>query len=132
MLRRRLVLILTIAIAMGLLTGYLVYKSVNRPAGQQAETEDILVASANITPGEGLTPQHVKLAPWPKPMVPSGALRAVKDVEGRAARSSMVSGEPVLDSKLTPAGGGGLMPVLVPSGKRAVSIMVEQAAHRPV
>ncbi len=130
MLRRRVVLVLVIAIAMGLLTGYFVYKAANRPIGQQAETEDILVANANINPGEGLTAQHVKLAPWPKPNVPPGALRAVKDVEGRAARSSMVNGEPVLDSKLTAAGGGGLMPVLVPNGKRAVSIIVEQATQR--
>ncbi len=130
MLRRRMVVVLVIAVSMGLVTGYMVYKSVNKPAGQQAETEDILVASANIGPGEGITAQHVKLAPWPKPMVPPGALRAVKDAEGRAARSSMVAGEPVLDSKLTTAGGGGLMPALVPSGKRAVSIVVEQALQK--
>jgi pilus assembly protein CpaB len=127
--RRRVVVVLVIAVAMGLVTGYLVYKSVNKPAGQ-AETEDILVANANINLGEALTPQHVKLAPWPKPMVPTGALRAVKDVEGRTAKASMVDGEPILDSKLTVAGGGGLMPVLVPTGKRAVSIIVEQATQK--
>lgn len=130
MVRRRLVLVLVIAISMGLLTGYLVYKSINKPAVQQAETEAILVASANIGLGEAMTPQHVKLAPWPKPMVPPGALRSIKDVEGRTAKSSMVDGEPVLDSKLTAAGGGGLMPVLVPNGKRAVSIVVEQATQK--
>ncbi len=130
MLRRRVVLVLVIAIAMGLLTGYLVYKSVSKPAVQQADTEDILVARANIGLGEAVTPQHVQLAPWPKPMVPPGSLRAVKDVEGRTARASMVAGEPVLDSKLTAPGGGGLMPVLIPAGKRAVSIIVEQATQK--
>jgi pilus assembly protein CpaB len=129
-LRRRVVLVLVIAVAMGLLTAYLVYKSVNKPAVQQAETEEILVARANIGLGEAMTPQHVQLTPWPKPMVPPGSLRAVKDVEGRTARASMVAGEPVLDSKLTAAGGGGLMPVLIPTGKRAISILVEQATQK--
>ncbi len=130
MVRRRLVLVLVIAISMGLLTGYLVYKSVNKPALQQAETEEILVARATVGLGEALTSQHVKLAPWPKPMVPPGSLRSVTDVEGRTARASLVEGEPVLDSKLTAKGGGGLMPVLIPPGKRAVSIIVEQATQR--
>jgi pilus assembly protein CpaB len=42
----------------------------------------------------------------------------------------MFAGEPVLDSKLAPAGQGGLMPVLIPVGKRAVSIIVEQATQK--
>ncbi len=129
MLRRRVVLVLAIAVVMGLVTGYLVYKTANKSV-VQAEAEDILVANANINLGEVVTPRHVKLAPWPKPMVPTGALRAVKDVEGRTAKASMIAGEPVLDSKLTAAGGGGLMPVLIPNGKRAVSIIVEQATQK--
>src|SRR5512146_1029544 len=111
---------------MGLITSYLVYKSVSQPAVQQAETEDVLVAKANIAIGEALTPNHVRVAPWPKGTVVPGSLRSVKDIEGRVAKSSIVAGEPVLESKLTPPGGGGLMPVLVPPGKRALSIVVEQ------
>jgi pilus assembly protein CpaB len=115
---------------MGLVTSYLVYKSVSKPAVQQAETEDVLVANANIAIGEALTPNHVKVAPWPKGTVVPGSLKTVKDIEGRVAKSSIVAGEPVLDSKLTPPGGGGLMPVLVPAGKRAISIVVEQAVQK--
>ncbi len=115
---------------MGLITSYLVYKSVSKPAVQQVETEDVLVAKANIAIGEALTPNHVKVTPWPKGTVVPGSLRTVKDIEGRVAKSSIVAGEPVLESKLTPPGGGGLMPVLVPPGKRAISIVVEQAVQK--
>lgn len=130
MFRRRLVLVLMLAVAMGLLTSYLVYRTVKAATGQQADTEEILVAGVNIGLGEALTPKHVKLSPWPKPTVPPGSLRSVKDAEGRVSRASMLVGEPVLDAKLAPAGQGGLMPVLVPTGKRAVSILVDQAVQR--
>ena len=88
------------------------------------------MAKANISLGEALTPNHIKLAPWPKATMPPGSLRSLKDAEGRLARTTMFAGEPVLDSKLAPAGQGGLMPVLIPVGKRAVSIIVEQATQK--
>ncbi len=130
MLRRRLVLVLVIAVSLGLLTSYLVYKSASKPMVQQIEMEQILVAKANISPGEALTSSHVQLTPWPKATVLPGVMRSLKEVEGRVAKSSMVAGEPILDSKLAPVGQGGLMPVLVPNGKRAVSIVVEQATQK--
>ena len=87
------------------------------------------MAAANISLGEALTPNHIKLAPWPKATIPLGAVRSLKDAEGRLARTAMFAGE-LLDSKLAPAGQGGLMPVLVPIGKRAVSIIVDQAIQK--
>jgi pilus assembly protein CpaB len=125
-----LVLVLALAMSLGLLTSYLVYRSVNRPRVQQAETEQVAVAAANIAVGEALTSSHIKLTPWPKATVLPGSLRSAKDLDGRVARVSIVAGEPILESKLAPAGGGGLMPVLVPTGKRAVSIIVEQAIQK--
>ncbi len=130
MFRRRLVLVLVLAAAMGTLTGFFVYRAVKTAGGQGAPTEEILVADVNVTVGEALTSKHVKLAAWPKTAVPSGSLRAVKDAEGRVARASMVIGEPVLDAKLAPAGQAGLMPVLVPTGKRAVTIKVDEAVQK--
>jgi pilus assembly protein CpaB len=128
--QRRVVLILVLATGLGLLTSYLVYQAVTTARGQQPESEEIAVAAANISVGELLTAQHVKSTQWPKAVIPVGVVRASKDAEGRVARVSMVVGEPILDAKLAPAGQGGLMPVLVPSGKRAVTIKVDEAAQK--
>ncbi len=117
MLRRRLIIVLSIAVLMGLITAYLVYTTTTKPRTEQAAVDDIVVAQANIAMGESVTAKHIKLSPWPKVALPPGSLRAVKDAEGRVARSSIVVGEPVVDSKLTPPGQGGLMPVIVPAGK---------------
>jgi pilus assembly protein CpaB len=122
--------ILVLATVLGLFTSYLVFQAVKTARGQQAETEEIVVAAANMNVGEVLTSQHIKLAQWPKSMIPAGSVREAKAAEGRIARASIVAGEPILDAKLAPAGQGGLMPVLIPPGKRAVTIKVDEAAQK--
>ncbi len=130
MVQRRVVVILVLASALGVFTSYLVYQAVKTARGQQAETEEIVVAAANMNVGEVVTSQHIKLAQWPKSMIPAGSVREAKAAEGRVARVSIVAGEPILDAKLAPAGQAGLMPVLVPTGKRAVTIKVDEAAQK--
>lgn len=130
MVQRRVVVILALASTLGVFTSYLVYQAVKTARGQQTETEEIVVAAANMNVGEVLTSQHIKLAQWPKSMIPAGSVREAKAAEGRVARVSIVAGEPILDAKLAPAGQAGLMPVLVPTGKRAVTIKVDEAAQK--
>ena len=128
--RRRVLVAMTLAIVMGLAASYVVYQVVKTAQGKKAATEQLAVAAANIAVGEALTAKHIKIAEWPDSTVPAGALRSAKDAEGRVARTSIVAGEPLLDAKLAPAGQGGLMPVLVPAGKRAVTIKVDEAIQK--
>ncbi len=129
MLKRRFVAF-ALAIAMGLITSTLVYRAVKSARASQDGVEQIVVAAVNISLGEALTSQHVKMSAWPASSLPPGTLRSVKDAEGRVARVSMVPGEAIQDSKLAPTGQGGLMPVLVPPGKRGVSIKVDEAVQK--
>jgi len=127
--RRRLVLVLVVASAIGLLASAMVYRVLQSVAAQQESTEPIVVAAVNMTLAETITPQHVKLMPWPKAAIPSGAVRTLAEAEGRVVRSSIVAGEPLLEGKLAPqlAGKGGIMPMLVPEGLRAVTFKVDDA-----
>ena len=129
--RRRLVMVLVVAAVVGLLASTLVYRVLKEVAsgGQPHEMEAIVVATVNMNMAETVTPAHVKLLPWPAKSVPAGAVRKMADAEGRVVRGSIVAGEPLLDGKLAPqlAGRGGLMPMLVPEGQRAVTIKVDDA-----
>ena len=125
---RRLVLVLVVAAVVGLLASTLVYRVLKQVA-QSQETDTIVVATVNMSMAETVTSAHVQLVPWPSKSVPAGALRTVAEAEGRVVRASIVAGEPMLDGKLAPqlAGKGGLMPMLVPEGQRAVTIKVDDA-----
>jgi pilus assembly protein CpaB len=129
--RKRLLLILAIAAAIGFVTSYLVYQVVARvQAGPPSQgTETVVVAAASMSLGETITRQHVRTVSWPKASVPASALRSLDDAEGRVVRSSIVAGEPLIEGKLAPrlSGKGGLMAILVPEGQRAVTLKVDDA-----
>jgi pilus assembly protein CpaB len=129
--KRRLMIVLVFASAIGLVASLLVYRVVASvgAAARQQPTESIVVAAVNMDLAETITNKHVKLAPWPEPTAPPGAIRTLAEAEGRVVRSSIVAGEPLLEGKLAPqlSGKGGIMPMLVPVGQRAVTIKVDDA-----
>jgi pilus assembly protein CpaB len=131
--RRRLLIVLAFATVVGLVASYLVYQVV---VTVQASTRpdasaEIVVASVNMGLAETVTSKHVKLVAWPKNSIPAGAVRSLTAAEGRVVRSSIIAGEPLLEGKLAPqmAGRGGLMPMLVAEGQRAVTIKVDDATR---
>jgi pilus assembly protein CpaB len=131
--RKRLVIVLAFASIVGLIVSVLVYRIVAefRAAARQQINEEIVVAAVNMDLAETITSKHVKVLPWPRQAVPAGAIRSLTDAEGRVVRSSIVAGEPLLEGKLAPqlSGKGGIMPMLVPEGQRAVTIKVDDAVR---
>jgi len=129
--RRRLVIVLAFASLVGLTASYLVYRVVVavQATAKPDGTAEIVVASVNMGMAETITPKHVKVVSWPKASVPSGAITSIATAEGRVVRSSIIAGEPLIEGKLAPqmAGRGGLMPMLVAEGQRAVTIRVDDA-----
>jgi pilus assembly protein CpaB len=129
--RRRIVMVLALASLIGLAASFFVYRVVTQlmAAPRVAPTASIVVAAADIGLAETVTAAHVRLVSWPEGSVPAGAIRSLADAEGRVVRSTIVAGEPLLDAKLAPqlSGRGGIMPMLVPEGRRGVSIKVDDA-----
>jgi pilus assembly protein CpaB len=130
--RRRFLLILICASVIGLLASVLVYRVVSQLARAHGDqSEQIVVAAANLGMAETVMSQHVRLVTWPKASVPPGALRSAAEAEGRVVRSSVVAGEPLIEAKLAPqlSGKGGIMPMLIPEGQRGVTIRLDEATR---
>ncbi|MEW7847582.1 Flp pilus assembly protein CpaB [Massilia aurea] len=89
------------------------------PAGTR-----VVVAAADIGQGARILPASLQLTDWPTGSVPPGAITDIKLLEGRIARGEIARGEPVLESKLAPAGTLGGLSAVVASGKRAMTVRV--------
>ena len=89
------------------------------PAGTR-----VVVAATEIGQGARILPASLQLADWPAGALPPGAISDIKLLEGRIARGDIARGEPVLESKLAPAGTLGGLSAVVASGKRAMTVRV--------
>ncbi len=88
------------------------------------ETVPVVVASKDLTFGTTLDTEHLNVVQFPKDALPRGAYAAVDSVLGQTSKVFLVTGEPVLASKLSSVGGG--LSVLVRPTMRAISVEVDQ------
>jgi pilus assembly protein CpaB len=96
-----------------------------RDSGATAEMQPVLVAVKDITQGEIMGADLLKVEEWPKGKVPVGTLVRQEDAEGRRARARFFSGEPILEQKLFVRGEGTGPDGLIPKGFRVVSLKVD-------
>ncbi|HVA47602.1 MAG TPA: Flp pilus assembly protein CpaB [Pirellulales bacterium] len=128
--RPKSIILLTLALGCGLVASIGINQVMaNRraaPTTDGAETTPIFVAAGEIGVGDPLTPQLIKLEPWPKERLPAGTIGKLEDVEGRRSRAKFYPGEPILEAKLLPKGeNGGSAIDMIPKGMRVVPIRVD-------
>lgn len=114
-----------IVVSVGIGLGAVVLAS--RWISQQAATvasSKVVVAAINIDLGTPLTPQMLKVADWPRGSVPVGATEDIKTLDARVVKTSLLQGEPVLESKLAPIGSTGGLSAVIAEGNRAMTVRV--------
>jgi pilus assembly protein CpaB len=84
----------------------------------------LVVAVSDIDLGSRLTPAMLKVVDWPANSMPKGAFTTAAELDTRVLRASVLSGEPVLESKLAPVGSKGGLSAVVAEGKRAMTVRV--------
>lgn len=84
----------------------------------------IAVAAVELQLGGRITPDTVRMVDWPSGSVPTGAFKDAASLDGRIAVSSLLPGEPILESRLAPVGTKGGLSSVVPEGKRAITVRV--------
>src|SRR5438552_10243188 len=84
----------------------------------------LVVAGSDIDLGSRLTPPMLKAVEWPSGSMPKGAFANPADLDSRVLRTSVLSGEPILESKLAPVGSKGGLSAVVAEGKRAMTVRV--------
>lgn len=90
------------------------------------ELVDVVVASRDMSAGHALEPDDVRLIDWPAANLPEGFSRSPAEVVGRGLLTDVKQNEPLLTSKVASKEAGGGLPVVIPPGKRAMSVEVDE------
>lgn len=122
--------ILLLAILCGGMAAYLArgWLRAKPPAPVQLAQVPVVVAAQEIPMGQELGPEQLRLAPWPRELVPAGAFSEIQKLQGRVTRVPLFPGEVVLEGKLAPPGSQAGLAGLLPDNKRAVTIRVDEAS----
>lgn len=117
-----------VMIVVSLLIGAVAVVLAARWVGRQATvaTTDVVVAAADIQPGAPVTGDVLKIVKWPEASQPDGHVADPALLEGRVASSSILRGEPVLESRLAPVGTKGGLAAVISPGARAITVKVNE------
>ena len=123
---RRLSTILFLAFVVAAISSYLVYRIAGKQMHPIAQptTARIIVAAHDLQIGTIVKDVDVKTAEWVG-APPKGVLMSKDAAVGRGVVSQLYEGEPIVDSRLAPAGSGGGLAATIKPGMRACAIRVD-------
>lgn len=125
--RTRLLLIGFVALALGAVVSYAVYRALQTRTGADAAPGvEVVVAANDIAVGAKVAESDVKLVRFPAADLPSNIFHLKTSVVGRGAILPIARGEFFLPNKLAGENAGAGMQSLIPPGMRAVSVRVNE------
>jgi pilus assembly protein CpaB len=124
----RIFLVLALAIAAGgaLALGTYNYVQKAPPATVSLPTTKVVVAASDLSIGDEIEKNDVRLIEWPSNAVPQGAISDPDEVVGRGLLMPVIQNEPFLPMKLASKEAGAGLPPAIPPGLRAVSVRVNE------
>jgi pilus assembly protein CpaB len=113
----------------GLVATFTVHRYVSvKTEVPQVALGQVAIAAADVSAGLAFSAATVKIASWPKELIPPQTASTLKEVEGRVALVSMAKGEPILVTKLAPEGTAAGLGGLLDSSKRALTVRVDDVS----
>ncbi|HEY4274760.1 MAG TPA: Flp pilus assembly protein CpaB [Rhizomicrobium sp.] len=104
--------------------------SVEAKVAAQMPMSEVLVASANLQPGQALAADQVHWQKWPTSSVDASFIthESVGDIDtvvkGTVVRSPLLSGQPITNVAIVHGDASGLMAAMLNPGMRAISISI--------
>ena len=125
---KRLITVILMAVVVALVITAIFYQITIGRRQVQAEVPKkvLIVAEQDLPIGKVITYEDLRAMDFPAEAYPRGAFGDVEDVIDRSVVSPILENEPILAGRVTEKGAGvGLAP-LIPEGKRAVAIAINQ------
>lgn len=93
-------------------------------ASNNENTSPVVVAALEISFGQSIEKEHIKLVDMPKNSIPDSAFNAIEEVEGKIANTKIFKGEPIVSKRIVDAGQGSTLAALITPKMRAVTVRV--------
>jgi len=124
--RGLLLVMLSVVIAAGaawVANNYVKTQLASNMSGETA-TVSVVAAAMRIPYGTKLESRHVKMLDVPESILPPGAVRDFKEIDGNIVKGDILDGEIILKERIAGAGAGSSLAALVEPNKRAVTVRV--------
>lgn len=132
MIRRRAGVLFLLAFVAGGGAAYLTYYLLQNPTGgasrapgESVDLVHVAVAARDLPVGHLLAADDIQMAAWPAHLIPAGSARSRDTLVGRGLVVPVSRHEPMLPAKVAPEGMGGGLANLIPEGKRAMAVRVD-------
>ena len=127
--RNRLLMIGVVALLLGAVVSWAVYKNLqSKSSARVVPGEDIIVAADDLQVGAKITEKDIKIVHFPSADLPAGVFHQVNKVIGRGVVLPIARGEFILTNKIAGENAGAGLPALIPPGMRAVSVRVNDTS----
>jgi pilus assembly protein CpaB len=133
--KKKLLIVLLLAMVTGGLAGYLALSQLQQqgiasPAAEPRSSRvRLAVAARDLPVGSLLRTEDIRLLDWPGEVLPMGYAASAADLVGRGLITPVTTNEPILSSKLADREAGGGLAILIPEGMRAVSVRVDEVVQ---
>ncbi len=118
----RALIVLAVALLAGLGAVLLAFRWLSTQSSNNVSR--VAVAAVEISLGQRISSDMVKLVDWPSDSVPAGSVSESGKLDGRVARTGLQRGEPILEAKLAPKGTQGGLSAVIGEGRRAITVRV--------
>jgi pilus assembly protein CpaB len=124
---QRLISVLAFAFIVSAGASLLLYRLLSSRVTTQAapKSSKLILAARELAPGTLIRDADLRQGDWTGSM-PEGVIQKKEDIVGRGVISPILGGEPMVESRLAPKGGGAGLAALIPRGMRAVAIRVNE------
>jgi pilus assembly protein CpaB len=114
--------LLLLALLTGLAAAVYATGWVSRQGG--IASNKVVVAAVDIELGSRVNPQMLSTVDWPSGSVPNGSFTDIKALNDRVVKVGVLRGEAIMEGKLAPVGTQGGLSAVIASGKRAMTVRV--------
>ena len=127
---KRLITVILMAVVVALVITAIFYQITvgRRPTQTAVAKKELVVAKEDLGMGSEIRRENLLVRDYPAEAYPQGAFADIEDVIDRSVISPILANEPILAGRVTEKGAGvGLAP-MIPEGKRAVAVAINQVS----